>query len=92
MLAALGSGNANPEVVQAVKRCSDTGIPVVVSSRVPTGLLVPGYGGGGGGYDMGAAGAVHSKTLRPGQARVLLAVLVANGVTAEVIANYFGDL
>jgi L-asparaginase len=92
VLAALGSGNANPEVVQAVKRCSDTGIPVVVSSRVPTGLLVPGYGGGGGGYDMGAAGAVHSKTLRPGQARVLLAVLVANGVTAEVIANYFGDL
>lgn len=91
VLAALGSGNASPEVVQAVKRCSENAIPVVVSSRVPTGLLAPGYGGGGGGHDLGAAGAVHSKTLRPGQARILLAVLIANGVSAEMISKHFND-
>lgn len=91
VLAALGSGNANPDVVQAVKRCSDKAIPVVVSSRVPTGLLVAGYGGGGGGHDMGAVGAVHSKTLRPGQARILLAVLIANGASPDTIASHFND-
>lgn len=92
VLAALGSGNANSGIVAAVKRCSEKGIPVVVSSRVPTGLLVPGYGGGGGGHDLGAAGAVHSKTLRPGQARILLAVLLANGGTSEMISSHFSDL
>lgn len=92
VLAALGSGNANADIVDAVKRCREKGIPVVVSSRVPTGLLVPGYGGGGGGHDLVEAGAVHSKTLRAGQARILLAVLVANGGTSEMISSHFSDL
>lgn len=72
MLAALGSGNANPGIAVAVKRCAERGVPVVVSSRVPEGLLVASYGGGGGGHDLVAAGAIHSSTLRPGQARILL--------------------
>lgn len=77
VLAALGSGNASATVAAAV---AGAGIPVVTSSRVPEGVLAPAYGGGGGGYDLIVAGAVHSRTLRPGQARILLAVLLANGV------------
>ncbi|WP_432444087.1 asparaginase domain-containing protein [Rhizobium tropici] len=91
VLAALGSGNANPCLVEAVRRCADVGVPVVVSSRVPDGLLVSSYGGGGGGHDLANAGAVHSPTLRPGQSRILLAALVASGATAEVIAQAFAD-
>lgn len=60
-----------------MKRCAERGVPVVVSSRVPEGRLVASYGGGGGGHDLVAAGAVHSSTLRPGQARILLAALLA---------------
>lgn len=91
VLAALGSGNANPRVVEAVRRCASVGVHVVVSSRVPDGRLVSSYGGGGGGHDLADAGAIHSSTLRPGQARILLAALVASGVTAEVIAEAFAD-
>nr|WP_210290374.1 MULTISPECIES: asparaginase domain-containing protein [unclassified Rhizobium] len=91
VLAALGSGNANPRLVEAVRRCADVGVPVVVSSRVPDGLLVSSYGGGGGGHDLAAAGAIHSSTLRPGQARILLASLVASGASAEAIEHTFAD-
>src|SRR5690606_30982821 len=91
VLAALGSGNATPCVVEAVRECSRRDIPVVVSSRVPEGLLVPGYGGGGGGYDLGEAGAIHAHTLRPGQARILLAALIASGSSADAMVRAFSD-
>ncbi|THE06033.1 asparaginase [Microbacterium oleivorans] len=86
VLEALGSGNTTPTVVAAVRDAVTAGIPVVVSSRVPRGLLVPSYGGGGGGADLAAAGAMHSPTLRPGQARILLAALLAAGVDRDAIA------
>ena len=91
VLAALGSGNANATIVQAVKQCAQNNIPVVVSSRVPTGILAPGYGGGGGGHDLVAAGAVHSQTLRPGQARILLASLIASKSPKAAIIQAFDD-
>lgn len=91
VLAALGSGNATPCVVEAVRECSRRDIPVVVSSRVPEGLLVPGYGGGGGGYDLADAGAIHAHTLRPGQARILLAALIANGNSPDAMVSAFSD-
>ncbi|WP_373458378.1 asparaginase [Neorhizobium huautlense] len=89
VLAALGSGNATPAVVDAVRRATTSGIPVVVSSRVPQGLLVASYGGGGGGHDLALAGAVHSDNLRPGQARILLASLIAAGESTESIKAAF---
>ncbi|MTE01268.1 asparaginase [Paracoccus sp. YIM 132242] len=79
VLAALGSGNATPAMADAVARCRARGVPVVVSSRVPLGRLAASYGGGGGGHDLVRAGAVLSAVLRPGQARVLLAALIAAG-------------
>lgn len=91
VLAALGSGNATPCVVEAVRECSRRDIPVVVSSRVPEGLLVPGYGGGGGGYDLADAGAIHAHTLRPGQARILLAALIASGNSPDAMVSAFSD-
>ncbi|NTE56032.1 asparaginase [Agrobacterium tumefaciens] len=91
VLAALGSGNANPHIAEAVKRCTKRGVPVVVSSRVPEGRLVASYGGGGGGHDLVAAGAVHSSTLRPGQARILLAALLADNSPAGTIVSAFGE-
>ncbi|GAN78891.1 asparaginase [Acidocella aminolytica] len=89
VLAALGSGNANPCLVEAVKDCTALDIPVVVSSRVPHGLLTSGYGGGGGGHDLAAAGAIHARILRPGQARILLLALLATGRDKEDIRAAF---
>ncbi|HEY0121022.1 MAG TPA: asparaginase [Rhizobium sp.] len=91
VLAALGSGNANPDIVEAVRRCTGSGVPVIVSSRVPDGLLVSSYGGGGGGHDLAAIGAIHSRTLRAGQARILLATLIAAESPVEKISQAFRD-
>ena len=90
VLAALGSGNATPEVAAAVARAHAAGIPLVTSSRVPQGALAPSYGGGGGGHDLMQAGAVHARLLRPGQARILLAALIANDAAPDAIAAAFG--
>lgn len=79
VLAALGSGNASPAIRDAVARAHAARVAVVLSSRVPTGRLAASYGGGGGGHDLVRAGAVLSAVLRPGQARVLLAALIAAG-------------
>jgi len=92
VLAALGSGNANVRIINAIVQCAQLNIPVVISSRVPTGILVPGYGGGGGGFDLVQAGAVCSQTLRPGQARILLASMVANRCPQDAIVRAFDDL
>lgn len=91
VLCALGSGNANASIVDAVRRCSERQVPVVVSSRVPEGLLVAGYGGGGGGHDMAAVGAIHARTLRPGQARIVLASLLAASASHDKMARTFND-
>lgn len=79
VLAALGSGNASAAITAGVARAHAAGVPVVISSRVPMGRLAASYGGGGGGHDLVRAGGVLSTVLRPGQARVLLAALIAAG-------------
>lgn len=89
VLAALGSGNASSAIRDGVARAHAAGVPVVISSRVPMGRLAASYGGGGGGHDLVRAGAVLSRVLRPGQARVLLAALIAAG-QVERAAELFG--
>ncbi|TXR56820.1 asparaginase domain-containing protein [Quadrisphaera setariae] len=76
VLQALGSGNATAAVVTAVRGATAGGVPVVLTTRVPDGTVVPSYGDGGGGADLVAAGAVPAGLLRAGQARVLLAALL----------------
>lgn len=89
ILQALGSGNTTPEVVAAVQRVTASGIPVVVTSRVPEGVLSPTYGGGGGGADLVRAGAVLSRGLRYSQARILLAALLSRHATRDEINKAF---
>ena len=89
VLVGLGSGNASQSVVSAAWECQASDIPLVVSSRVPFGVLKASYGGGGGGHDLAVVGAIHAAVLRAGQARILLAALIANEATSEEIAAAF---
>ncbi|KZF08205.1 MULTISPECIES: asparaginase [unclassified Rhodococcus (in: high G+C Gram-positive bacteria)] len=89
VLQALGSGNTNAAVVHAVKEAVTAGVHVVVTTRVPFGETSPTYGGGGGGHDLVDAGAVFSRELRAGQARIQLAALVATGASDVAVHNSF---
>ncbi|WP_432570682.1 asparaginase domain-containing protein [Kineococcus sp. SYSU DK005] len=89
VLQALGSGNTAPAVVEAVGRAARAGTAVVVTTRVPEGPVAATYGGGGGGHDLAAAGAVGTGRLRAGQARVLLAALLRAGADAGRVAAEF---
>lgn len=82
VLQALGAGNANGSIVDAVRRCTDAGIPVALSTRVQGGSVVVTYGGGGGGADLVRAGAFAAGDLGPAQTRILLCVLIAAGSTS----------
>ncbi|WP_182347347.1 asparaginase [Tomitella gaofuii] len=89
VLEAVGAGNANAAVVQAVRQSIAAGVAVVVSTRVPCGPAFADYGGGGGGADLADAGAVFSPVLRSGQARVLLAALLDAGARPGDVAQAF---
>ncbi|HJT95980.1 MAG TPA: asparaginase [Mycobacterium sp.] len=89
---AMGSGNANPNVLAAVEDCITSGIRVVVTSRVPDGVVEPIYGGDGGGHDLIRVGAIVSPWLRAGQARILLAALVAGGADHRLLVDAFADV
>ncbi len=77
VLVATGSGNANPAIVAAVADLTRQGVVVGLTTRVDTGPVAGIYGGGGGGADLVAAGAVPLGTLRAGQGRILLLALIA---------------
>jgi L-asparaginase len=72
VIQALGLGNMNVSMYEAVAETIRKGIPVVVSTRVPTGRVLPVYGFQGGGKTTKDLGAVFADDLSPQKARILL--------------------
>lgn len=88
VLAGSGVGNAGPGFAAAVAQATDLGCRVILSSRVPWGPVVPIYGNGGG-TDLVEAGAIPSGDLNPFQARILAALLISLGTSAEDMPEAF---
>lgn len=72
VIQALGWGNINVPMFQAVKEQIAKGIPVVISTRVWNGRVLPNYGFEGGGKTLQQAGAIFADNLSPQKARILL--------------------
>jgi len=79
----LGWGNVNQPMFAAIKEAIAKGVPVVITSRVPNGRVLPNYGWEGGGRTLVEAGAVMGDDLSPQKARILLMLLLQNGVNGQ---------
>jgi L-asparaginase len=69
---ALGWGNVNIPMYEAIQQAVARGVAVVISTRVPNGRVLPNYGFKGGGKTLQEAGAVFADNLSPQKARILL--------------------
>jgi L-asparaginase len=83
VIQALGWGNVNLPMFAAIKAAIAKGVPVVITSRVPNGRVLPNYGFDGGGKTLVEAGAVMGDDLSPQKARILLMLLLQDGVTGR---------
>lgn len=76
VLAGMGQGNAPACVLDALENAAKAGVPVVRSARVDEGMVDRNIEVGD-----DARGFVAARALGPAKARVLLMVLLANGIT-----------
>jgi L-asparaginase len=90
VVAALGWGNVNPAMYEAIKEVVSQGTVVVISTRVPNGRVLPVYGYIGGGNTLKAAGAVFADNLSPQKAR-LLTMLALQNVKGQAELQAFFD-
>jgi L-asparaginase len=89
VVAATGGGNTAPWLLDAATRLIDRNVPVVLTTRCPSGQVRPGYGFAGGSSQWWEAGAIFSGTLDPLKARVLLALGIGTGLSAGELAVAF---
>ncbi len=75
VLAGMGQGNAPRVVIDALARAAASGVPVVRATRVDEGLVDRNVE-----VDDDALGLVAARALGPAKARMLLMVLIANGI------------
>ncbi|MCL1985322.1 MAG: asparaginase [Betaproteobacteria bacterium] len=89
VLAALGWGNISTKAYEVVKEVIAGGTPVVVSTRVWNGRVLPHYGYPGGGKTLKEAGAVFADNLSPQKARLLLMLAMQTTRDQGKLQEYF---
>lgn len=86
---AAGIGNMAGRLFEAVREVREMGIPVVVTSRVHMGRVIPIYSGGGGGTNLADIGCVFADNLSAQKARVLLLAALTQTTDPVELQHYF---
>lgn len=89
VIQALGWGNVNIPMFEAIKEAIAKGAVVVISTRVPNGRVLPVYGFQGGGKTLKEAGAVFADNLSPQKARILLMLALQEKLQADQLQKIF---
>ncbi|HEY6609001.1 MAG TPA: asparaginase [Candidatus Limnocylindria bacterium] len=89
VVAAAGGGNTPPAHLDLARPLIDRGVPVVLTTRCPSGRPLPGYGFPGGSSQWWESGALFSGTLDALKARVLVALGVGAGLGTDELATLF---
>lgn len=90
VLQGVGAGNAPPVFTAAVETAVAAGVPVVLATRVPAGPVAAIYGNGGA-VTLLEAGAMSAGYLNTYQARILLALLVAQQLPDDRLRAAFAE-
>jgi L-asparaginase len=89
VVAATGTGNTHPGLLDAAREVMAAGHPVVLSTRAHAGPVKPAYAFPGGGADWARSGAILAGSLPALKARVLLALALGAGVEGEDLRGLF---
>lgn len=87
VVAAAGGGNTPPAYLELARPLIEGGVPVVLTTRCPSGRVLPGYAFPGGSSEWWEAGAIFSGTLDALKARVLLALGIGAGASAHELTD-----
>jgi L-asparaginase len=87
VVAAAGSGNTPPAYLEIARALLARSIPVVLTTRCPSGQALPGYAFPGGSTEWWEAGAIFSGTLASLKARVLVALGLGAGLGGSDLAT-----
>lgn len=86
VVAATGGGNTPVAYLDLARPLMETGLPVVLTTRCPSGRAMPGYGFPGGSSQWWEAGALFAGTLDGPKARVLVALGRGAGCSVDELA------
>jgi len=89
IIEAFGRGNVPPEVKEGIAHAIENNIPVIITSRVPNGRVLPIYGYNGSGKDLLNIGAIMGSDLNGEKARIKLMVLLGAKKSIEEIRECF---
>ena len=91
VIEATGSGNTSHRLLAAAEAAMADGLPVVLTTRCPSGRVTGGYAFPGGGATWLAAGAIPGGFLGGPKARVALALGLGAGLDHEGLLALFAD-
>ncbi|MDD2542328.1 MAG: asparaginase [Desulfuromonadaceae bacterium] len=86
---ALGWGNMNIPMYEAVLEAISKKVMVIISTRVPNGRVLPVYGFKGGGKTLKDAGAVMADNLQPQKARILAMLVLQKSTDQAGLQKFF---
>jgi L-asparaginase len=89
VIQALGWGNVNVAMHEAIEEAIGSGVSVVISTRVPHGRVRPLYGFTGGGKTLKEAGAAFADDLSPQKARILLMLALQGSRSPDEVQRLF---
>lgn len=89
VVAALGMGNVNAALLNAISSAIAQGVGIVIATKLENGRALPVYGFPGGGSTLKAEGAVFADDLSPDKARVLALLALPITRDRDALQAYF---
>ena len=91
VIAGLGLGDVTGLMFDAIQEARTRGIPVVISTRVPTGRIFPLSAGKGSALSLRQIGCVLADNLSPQKARILLMLALTRSHDTGALQHYFDN-